>query len=84
MYELTVTVFVCTKSSQRKSSVDTEDDLQAPPLTEELLAVKSCRRREDHGLFGWLVGLGMFPLVGFQCSSGWPHTYAHVDSSNCT
>ena len=43
---LTVMSATCTRSS--RPGIDRVDDLQAPPLTEELLAVNSCRGREVH------------------------------------
>lgn len=54
------------------------EDLQALLFPEEPLAVDNCWGRKNHSFSR------MWPLVGIPCSSGWPHTHAHMGNTNCT
>lgn len=70
--ELTAAVATCTRSS--RPGIDRVDDLQAPTLTEELLAANSCWGREAVA-----VAIVRFPTLYWM-----PHTHAHIDGTNWT
>lgn len=65
-HEFTMAVVTHSRSSQPKSWWRWGDDLQVPPLIEELLVVTSCWKREDHYF------LKLWPLLGSHALLGGP------------
>ena len=80
--EITATVTVCTsfmKAQMRPvTGMERGGGYEILPLPKELVAIDSCWEREDQ------FSLGVLPLASWPCSSGRPHIYVYIRSTNWT